>query len=161
MGIKLSTVPRYDQQHGMVAVDSHVTGVLEAINELSDGRIAVYYNTQDGKFDVVEHCLDGLDRLITSVDELDQRLVDRLRRADQWRGTDNPDNVLPDDEDFLTLIDKENEALEAQIKETSMDKIRDAGERLARAFRADKTDGVGRKGILVPRSHNANDSRRV
>jgi hypothetical protein len=122
----------YDQRYGVVAVEDDVLNVVRDIREI-DPRIHVFHNEQTGKFDLVEHCLDGVERLIFSVEELDPRVVSRLRESDSWRDG-NPDHVVADEDDFLTKAEKEQEQLQAEIQESSLEKIRDAGERLAWAL---------------------------
>jgi hypothetical protein len=119
----------------VVVVDDDVQNIVRDIRALSE-RLHVYYNPQSGGFDIVEHCLDGTERLVFSVDELDQRVVHRLHLADHWRGQETPDHVIGEDEDIIARIDAENEALERASREQARDKIRDAGERLAWALDA-------------------------
>lgn len=105
----------YDRRHGVVNVDDHVTGVVREIKEIGDGRISVFFNEQSGDFDLVEHCLDGTDRLIFSVKELDGRVPDRLRRADHW-GADTPERGMsrPEGSDFLDEMDRDQEAFQEE-----------------------------------------------
>jgi len=138
-----------DQRHGMVRVEDDVANVVRDVHEISP-RIHVYWNEQTGNFDLVESCLDGTDRLIFTVQHLDARVVDRLRMADQWRGRETPDHLLPEDEDFLTLMDAANTDAEKKRDDREKDQIRDAGERLAWAL---EEDGKGTHSqISVPRS---------
>lgn len=130
-----------DQHHGVVRVEDDVANVVRDIHEISS-RIHVYFNEQTGNFDLVESCLDNTERLIFSVVHLDARVVDRLRLADQWRGREDPAQSLSEDEDFLTLMDADEDAEKARFKEEGMDGIRDAGERLAWALEQDRR-GVG------------------
>ncbi len=122
-----------DNRHGVVAVEDDVQNVVRDIKAISE-RLHVYFNPQTGGFDIVETCLDRTDRLVFSVQELDQRVVHRLRSADHWHGNEVPTHVLGDDEDVLARIDADNEALERARDELAREKIRDAGERLAWAL---------------------------
>jgi hypothetical protein len=111
-----------------------VLNVVREVREL-DPRISVYYNPQTDGFDLVESCLDGTDRLIFSVEELDARVLHRLRGLDHWGGNETPERfVLSDDEDFAARVDADNEALKAEQQEQFRDQLGDAGERLAWAM---------------------------
>jgi hypothetical protein len=149
--MKISAVKTwYDQRHGVINLDGDVLGIVQRVKEI-DPRLSIYYNEQTDGYDLVESCLDGTDRLVFSVDELDQRLVDRLLKADHWGGDtpDHRDEFRPDDKDFASEMDKANEALLAAKDEESMEKVREAGERLAWAL---EEDGQGvRASILVPK----------
>ena len=130
-----------DKHHGVVRVEDDVANVVRDIHEISP-RIHVYYNEQTGNFDLVESCLDNTERLIFSVVHLDARVVNRLRLADQWQGREDPAQALDENEDFLSLMDADEAAEKARVKEKGMDGVRDAGERLAWALEQDRR-GVG------------------
>lgn len=144
----------YDSHHGVVSVEDDVLNVVREVREIAGGRIHVFYNEraqQLGRpcYDLVESCLDGTDRLVFSVHQLDQRVVNRLRSADQWRGRDDPEHVLPEEADFLTEMDDQNEEWFAGKEADSRQRLYDAGERLAWAMGEDKR-GVQAQ-ILVPK----------
>jgi len=140
----------YDARQGVISLDGDVLGIVERVKEI-DPRLSIYYNEQTNGFDLVESCLDGTDRLVFSVDELDQRLVDRLLQADHW-GSDTPDHrddFRPDSKDFASEIDESNEALVRRFEEGVREKLLDAGERLAWAM---EEDGQGvNASISVPK----------
>lgn len=124
----------HDLRHGVVELEDDVLGIVQQIQQL-DPRLHVFYNDQTEKFDLVESCLDGTDRLVFSVEELDARVLHRLMGADHWGGNPTPERFIrPDDEDFVAQMDADNEAHEAALDEESRDKLRDAGERLAWAL---------------------------
>jgi len=123
----------YDQRHGVVAVEDDVQNVVRGIKAKSD-RLHVFYNPQSEAFDIVESCLDGTDRLVLSAPQLDNRILDRLHLADHWHGRDEPEHVLGDDEDFVAKLDADQQAIWAAQEQESKDKLRAAGERLARAL---------------------------
>lgn len=141
----------FDQRNGVVAVEDDVQNIVRGIKEISD-RLHVFYNPQTGGFDIVESCLDGTDRLVFSVAELDNRVLDRLRLADHWHGVDRPDHVLGDHEDFAAKVDAHNEELERKQREKLRDDLGEVTERLAWAL-DNTTDhhSVGGS-IRVPRS---------
>jgi hypothetical protein len=140
-----------DRREGVVVVEDDVQSVIRGMREISD-RLKCFYNPQTGGFDIVEACLDGTDRLVFSVAELDARILDRLRAADHWHGQDTPDHVLGDSEDFVARIDEYNEGVEQASRERFQEKMADVGERLAWAL--DNTNDQNSKGghISVPRS---------
>jgi hypothetical protein len=124
-------------------VQDDVLDVVRRIKAISP-RLVVYYNEQTDGFDIVESCLDGADRLVFSVGALDQRVIDRLLRADHWGGNDVPTHVRPDSEDFVVEIDRDNEALEASLTREKLDRISEAGERLAWALDLPLKGSVGK-----------------
>lgn len=114
----------------VIEVTEDVQNIVSEIRQISP-RLHVFFNDQSGGFDVVESCLDGTDRLVCSVPQLDKRLPERLRAADHWYGQEAPTFVLPDEEDFAAKIDRDNEVLEEALREEAREKIRYAGEALA------------------------------
>lgn len=124
----------FDQKHGVVELDGDVLNIVEQVKVIGDGRLHIFYNPQTDGFDVVESCLDGTDRLVFSADALDQRILDRLHKADHW-GSENPERPkLTDENDFLSDIERHNQELEDEKDEAGRDKLGDAGERLAWAL---------------------------
>lgn len=125
----------FDKRHGVVEVPDDVLGVVRQVKQMADGRLTIYWNDQSSKFDVVERCLDGTDRLVFSVDELDARVLTRLQNADHW-GADTPDRGMKraDEDDFLADLER----YEAEVKEQEWDGVRgrteEIGERLAWAL---------------------------
>ena len=128
-----------DTHHGVVGITDDVLSIVQRMREI-DPRLKVYYNEQRGEYNIVEACLDGTDRLVFTVEDLDARVISRLLECDQW----NPNNP-----DVLDKIDKHNEGVEAEIDRVNRDKIGEVGERLAWAL---EEDGRGvHASILVPR----------
>jgi hypothetical protein len=150
----------YDQRVGVVSVEDDVLSIVRQVREI-DPRIHIYYNEQTGKYDLVEHCLDGVERLIFSVSELDPRVLSRLREGDSWLDG-NPDHVVPDEDDFLTKVEQDQEQLQAGIEAQSLEKVSEAGERLAWAL--DIAGASYGSSISVPKEigeNHGNDSERV
>src|SRR5262245_3432571 len=140
----------YDQRHGVIELSGDVLGIVERVKEI-DPRLHIFYNEQTEGFDLIEHCLDGVQRLVFSTDALDQRLIDRLLQSDHW-GSDTPDHrdeFRPDDQDFASEIDKSNEEYWQAKEEKSRHRLQDAGERLAWALEQDGR-GLGAS-ISVPK----------
>jgi hypothetical protein len=123
----------FDRRSGVCVVEDDVQNVVRDIKSI-DPRLIVYYNEQGNEFDIVERCLDGNERLVFTVDELDQRVPNRLRGIDHWGGRDDPNFILPDDEDFVAQVDAHNEKLQADQKAVFHDELEDAGKRLAWAL---------------------------
>lgn len=140
----------------MHTVDDDVLGIVQQIKQFSD-RLHVFHNDQSGEFDVVESCLDGTDRLVFSVAELDMRVVHRLMVADQWRGREDPTHVLGEHEDFLVKLDSENDDLMEEKREPLRDRIREAGERFAWSLDICKDHHSVGGSIGVSRSVNGTD----
>jgi len=129
----------HDTHHGMVSITDDVLSIVQRIREI-DSRLKVYYNEQRDEYNIVETSLDGVDRLVFTVETLDARVISRLLECDQW----NPDNP-----DVLDKIDKHNEGVQADIDQANREKIDEVGERLAWAL---EEDGKGtHASILIPR----------
>ena len=152
----------FDQRRGVVELSDDVLGVVEQIKAL-DERLHIYFNEQSGEFDLVEHCLDGVERLVFSVEELDQRVIGRLFESDHW-GSDLPDHrddFKPDSEDFASQLEKIQDEAQAELENQTKDKLFDAGERLGHAL---GEDGQGVQASLlvekeVPRANDAGGVR--
>jgi len=139
-----------DRREGVVEVDDDVLGVVADLKQISD-RLHVYWNDQSEWFDIVESCLDGTDRLVTTVPALDARVVEKIKAADHWHGNDRPRVILGDDEDFVAQVDSHNEEMERLRSEATADQIGDAGERLAWALDICKDQSSAGGSISVPR----------
>jgi hypothetical protein len=148
----------FDQKHGVVLVEDDVASIVREIREI-DPRIHVFWNEQTQRFDLVESCLDGTDRLIFSTSELDARVPQRLRMGDSWLGG-NPSHVVPDDEDFLAAMEAEQEREQAGVMERLMDRVHDAGERFAWALGDGKFGPGYHQSIRVKRDVNGPDDTR-
>jgi hypothetical protein len=147
---EIKGLPFYMDRGEMVQLEGDVLGIVQQVRDISP-RVKIYWNDQAEHFDFTEVSIDGQsERLIFSVRELDQRAVSRLRMSDQWRGREDPEHVLPDDEDFLSVIDHDDAVEEKERKDKTRDKLYDAGERLAWALGEDRR-GVQAQ-ISVPRS---------
>lgn len=144
-------VPTYFESGKLVSVEDDVQNVIRDMRAISD-RLFCWYDDHTSEFHIVEHCLDGTDRLVFSTRSLDQRVIQRLRLADHWHGEDLPNHVLGDDEDVLARIDAHNDALEEENRLRTAEKVHDAGERLAWALDLCKDHHSVGGSISVPRS---------
>ena len=146
--MEIRAVKTWIERGNLVEVDDDVLGVVGRIKALDD-RLRVYYNEQGNEFDVVETCLDGTDRLVLSTPSLDERVVQRLVRADHWMGNEAPTHILPDEEDAFTQQERFNDSVEAERDETMRIGVKEFTERFAWAM---EMDGRGMKAqILVPK----------
>lgn len=144
-------LPAYLDNGQIVAVEDDVQNVIRDMRAISD-RLHCWYDDRSSEFHIVEHCLDGEERLVFSTKELDQRVISRLRLADHWHGHETPRHVLGDNEDVLTVIDQYNEGLEAQARQQTAERVHDAGERFAWALDLCKDKSSVKGSIHVPRS---------
>jgi hypothetical protein len=133
----------------MQVVEDDVLNIVRRVSELSP-RLTVYWNEHIEQFTITETSLDGAEeRLVMNVAQLDERVLDRLQVADQWRGNDVPSHVLPESEDFLSIF----EAAEKKVDEEKDERIRDrVGEVIEPLASYMDLDGRGTKAsILLPR----------
>lgn len=62
-----------------VSLDSDVYNICERVKEISpDLHIVVLANDEQHVFAIMEHCADGVERLVFKVSELDKRVLDKL-----------------------------------------------------------------------------------
>jgi hypothetical protein len=130
-------------------VEDDVLHIVSRMRALSP-RLAVYWNEHIGQFTITETTLDGSEeRLVMNVAQLDERVLDRLQVADQWRGNDTPEHILPEDEDFLTRFEKMEEQIEKEKDELIRGRVSEVVAPLASYM---GLDGRGTKAsIWVPR----------
>jgi hypothetical protein len=150
---KLGHSLKYLQHNGhLEIVADDVLNIVRRIHELSP-RIAVYWNDYIDKFTLTETTLDGsTERLIFHVEELDERVLHRLLRYDMWHGREDPEHVVPDEEDFLAKIEKDQAVVDDQKDEDFREKRADLKERFTAYAEA---DGRGiRASVLIPKDPN-------
>ncbi len=151
---RIGTIKHLMQDGQMQVVEDDVLNIVRKIQADFSSRVTVYWNDYLSKFTLTETSLDGAEeRLIFHVEVLDERVLDRLRNADHWRGREDPAHVLGDDEDIVARIDAAQALLDAEKDR----KFHEKREELKEEFMAlTETDGRGvRASILVPRSSNA------
>jgi len=84
----------YTHREGWVTLEDDVLSIVRQVRELFGSRITVELNPYDGMYSFVEHCVDGVDRLVFTTPELDGRCIERLYRSDsQARGYLDPYNA--------------------------------------------------------------------
>lgn len=143
-------LPLYMDRGRVVNVEDDVLNVVREMKAISD-RLYCWWDESADEFHICEHCLDGTDRLVFSVKELDARVIHRLRAADHWYGQDVPNGILPDDEDFVSQMDADNAKVEEQLREDMRGKVHEAGDRLAWALDNCRDRSSYKGSIHVPR----------
>jgi hypothetical protein len=119
----------YEANRGrLVTIEKDVLDIKGEIESRWPNQLLVFWDKEDQIFVIVEHCSDGVDRLVGTYPTLDQRVLDRLIAADNQRA---------DHEDILDQIDKANAAIEAKRDALFSNQLGDAFERLDYALRKD------------------------
>lgn len=146
---RLGTLKTTYENGGLQTVDDDVLNIVRRIRDISD-RVTVYWNDQKGCFTLTETSLDGsTERLVFEVAELDERVLTRLRGADHWQGNETPEHVRPDEEDYVSELDRAQAAIDAAIDVRAREEREEILHEVASY--AD-LDGKGtRATILVPR----------
>lgn len=113
----------YSLQHGgMITLEDDVLSIVSQVRDDYGDKVSIQLDPVTGWYHFVGHEDDGTDRLIFSVDELDPRALDRLRRADgQARGFEDP----------YLAVEREQDEHFARLEEEGLDKVRASGEELA------------------------------
>lgn len=115
-------------------VDSDVLEVVEQIGQI-DEHLRVHLNQTGGYWYVNELCPDGKERLVTTAQELDQRLVTHLRR------------MLKPDWDPGAEMDRIDRERERRVDHETHESVGEKAEVLAHAVRKDLNPGK----IVVPK----------
>ena len=134
----------YTAREGLVTLTDDVLSIVSQVRELYGDKIKICLEPTQGKFIFSEVCGDGTERLIFIADKLDARCIERLLTADsQLRGY----------EDAYDKAEREQDEAMAARDELQLERIKDAGERLAWAM---EEDGRGTHAqILVTKNVNA------
>jgi len=110
----------------LVTIEDDVLGIKNEI-QARWPELEVYFDTEQEEWIIVEHCRDHVDRFVLSTKQLDQRILDRLVKADQWRHGN----------DVLKEIDSLNDAVEREHDRQLEEICVDVAERLRFAFKKD------------------------
>src|SRR6476659_10936192 len=79
----------------IVEFEDDVLGIKKEILSRWAGRLDCFWDKESMEWVVVEHCSDGVDRLVFTETALDQRVIDRLHRADTHaKGQEDPDALV-------------------------------------------------------------------
>lgn len=109
----------------LITIEDDVLGIKAEILK-TWSQIRVYFDEWDEKWILTEVCDDGEERLVFDTEQLDQRVLDRLHRADGATGVD-----------FLYEIEKEEARLQKDRRDKFLDQIGDVAERLQTAMHRD------------------------
>lgn len=134
------------ERQGFMTLDDDVLGIVSQVRQLSDGKITVELDDHNGKFHFVEHCEDGTDRLVFTVEELDQRALDRLMRAD----SSNRHYQDPYDEQ-----ERAQDALDRAKEDAQRERVNMIGEEVIFGLQKDGMAPFLSKSIYIPRSLDA------
>lgn len=115
-----------------VLIESDVLGIVEKIQSY-DPNLRIQFldpalsdNPSDPPYRIIEHCRDGLDRIVFTVWELNDLVVERLRIADTQRL-----NVIAD-------MDTNNERVRREAKRRYRDVMGEANEMTKDILRSPK-----------------------
>jgi hypothetical protein len=103
----------YNHDHGVIELDDDVLSIVRQVRELYERRITIELLPGSPEpYAFVEHCEDGVDRLIFTCVELDPRALERLQRSDSHsRAYVDPYEAQEREHDRLQTI-KDEEAKE-------------------------------------------------
>ena len=129
----------------LILIEEDVLDVVRRLKEISPS-LHVYFNQQkhpkhgdEGYFVIYELCEDGEERLVTTVKELDPRLIAHFERMahESW--------------DVLAEMDKMDEKAAKDKEAAFSERVGEIGERLHHALRQDKQV---QDHIFVPEGYN-------
>jgi hypothetical protein len=107
-----------------ITIEQDVLDIVKQIKEI-DPRLSVHWNEFGGYFVIIEHCLDGAERLVTTVLELDNRILDHLRK------------IGSTDWDVGKELEKAEDAAYAAKEYAFSEEMGDKAEHLAHAIKKD------------------------
>lgn len=105
-------------------IEQDTLDIVKRIKEI-DPRLSVSYNEFGGYFVISELCLDGTERLVTTITELDGRILDHLRKigSDSW--------------DIGKELERAEDEAHAAQQYAFSEEMGDKSEQLAHALRKD------------------------
>ena len=119
----------YNHEYGVVELEDDVLSIVRQVRELYDRRITIeLLPDAEEPYAFVEHCEDGVDRLIFTCTTLDPRALERLQRSDSHGRA----YVDPYDE-----AEKAHDLLQHQKDEHSKEQLREVAEEMAYALKRD------------------------
>jgi hypothetical protein len=123
----------YVQANGrLVTIENDVLDIKRRIEERWP-RLSVYFDPDIPSFVVTEHCTDDIERFVTEVPTLDERLIRRLEKADTH---------ISGQEDPVAMLDAYNAEVDREKHSNFLEKIGEANERLLHALRKDGVAGM-------------------
>lgn len=127
---------------GIFTVDEDVGHIAAQIREV-DPSLSLHWSEGGGHFEVRELCADGKDRLVLTCNELDGRVVERLRQ------------IRHPSYDYMAEIDRLDRQADRDKEHASSERIGEVGEKLAYALRKDLLH-TGK--AFIPKDLNGNRS---
>lgn len=108
----------------LVAIEDDVLDVARRLKEIHPS-LHVYFNEVGGYFVIYEMCEDGTERLVTTVKELDGKLIKyfEMLNSESW--------------DAVAEMEKMDDQAEKNKKTAFAEKVGEIGERLHHALRKD------------------------
>lgn len=121
-------------------VDGDLYNIANRVREVDRSLHVIELAEEDEcKFAIMEHCDDGLERLVFTVDELDGRVIERLQRI-----------MAMDLRDRLALLEIEEHKFEADRQDNEMEALY---ENMGRAFKHQlHRDGFSMSPVSYPKS---------
>jgi hypothetical protein len=115
----------YTARDGLVELEDDVLSIVSQVREAFGDKVKICLEPTTGHYVFTENSADGTERLIFTSETLDARCLTRLQAADSTgRGYI----------DAYDLMEKEQDEYRAQQDEERLDRVREAGERLAWAL---------------------------
>lgn len=108
----------------LVAIEDDVLDVVRRLKAI-DPHLGVYWNEVGEYFVIYEMCDDGRERLVTTVKQLDSRLISHFEQlaSESW--------------DVIAEMEKMDDLAEKEKKRRFAEKVGEIGERLHHALRKD------------------------
>jgi hypothetical protein len=118
-----------------VTVEDDVGDIARRIKEI-DPALSLHWSDPGQHFYVMEDCKDGKPRMVLTCNELDNRLIDRLRM------------LASPDHDYIAEVDRLDDAAQRAKDHAFHEQTGEIGERLAHAVRKDLQ---AKNKIILPR----------
>jgi hypothetical protein len=106
----------------LVTIEEDVLNIAQQLREI-DPCLSLHWNEGRGVFVVLETLENGDEKLVTVVKEVDQRLVERIRK------------IASADYDYVKELDMIDAAHDRKIEHDFSEKVGEAGERMYHALK--------------------------
>jgi hypothetical protein len=119
----------------LITIEDDVLDIARRLKAIHPS-LHLYWNEQGEYFVIYELCEDGRERLVTTVKELDSRLIEHFEMlaSESW--------------DPVAEMDRMDDAAEAAKKDAFAERVGEIGERLHHALRSDY--GFNKDRVYVP-----------
>lgn len=126
----------------LVTFEQDVLGIKAEIERRWAGVLSVFFDREDLKWVIVEHCKDGTDAIAFKTESLSQATIDKINRIDQnSRAFVDPNRAF----------DKMDKDEEREKDHTLSEKVGEAAERLYYGLRKDGI--IDRPTVFVSNGH--------